>query len=424
MESHHMANLAWVVAGNYNDPPESSVLVQVLQAAHLAVVVGSGQGTRWQQKTPREIGCAASQADICAPAVCETVHLSDHTTTCQPRRPPLQRGRFKPQPRWEKPSFVSAEDWKALVRKAWFLCCQNSDLQCLQNLGNQPIDVEQEWKRYMSLLSAVMRLATQNAAKHITTPAHERELLQKLRQPGVKTGKGVQKPEIQMVNMVLRNAAPANSSQADKALSRKLARMYTVLRLAKKEVSQGKHWVAHCNSELHNLLRKVWPYHFVIAEASLAQVLALVTSEIASCRADRNRQEAADTEARFQKWRQKFVNQDIKAISEWVSQSLIMANPLTPITKLRNLFMSTGRSSGPSKLSALTAWGSVRNRLPGLLQTIFQPSIWPARGMPPHTGKCWPLRRNVRERLGVIVGRLLKCMLCLKKLGDFFTALL
>ena len=165
MESHHMANLAWVVAGNYNDPPESSVLVQVLQAAHLAVVVGSGQGTRWQQKTPREIGCAASQADICAPAVCETVHLSDHTTTCQPRRPPLQRGRFKPQPRWEKPSFVSAEDWKALVRKAWFLCCQNSDLQCLQNLGNQPIDVEQEWKRYMSLLSAVMRLATQNAAK-------------------------------------------------------------------------------------------------------------------------------------------------------------------------------------------------------------------------------------------------------------------
>ena len=52
----------------------------------------------------------------------------------------------------------------------------------------------------------------------------KREVLQKLRQPGVKTGKGLQQPEIQIINRVLRNAAPANTSQADKALSRSLAR--------------------------------------------------------------------------------------------------------------------------------------------------------------------------------------------------------
>lgn len=44
MESHHMAHLGWVVAGDHNDLPDCSVLVQVLQAAHQAVVVGVGQG--------------------------------------------------------------------------------------------------------------------------------------------------------------------------------------------------------------------------------------------------------------------------------------------------------------------------------------------------------------------------------------------
>jgi hypothetical protein len=57
-----------------------------------------------------------------------------------------------------------------------------------------------------------------------------------------------------------------------------------------------------------------------MAETSLAQVLAHVTAAIASCRAERERQEAADTEAKLQKWRQKFVNQDIKSISQWVRQ--------------------------------------------------------------------------------------------------------
>ena len=79
MESHHMAHLGWVVAGDHNDLPDCSVLVQVLQAAHQAVVVGVGQGTRWQQDTPREIDFfIANRAATCTPAFCETVHLSDH----------------------------------------------------------------------------------------------------------------------------------------------------------------------------------------------------------------------------------------------------------------------------------------------------------------------------------------------------------
>ena len=252
-----MAHLDWVVAGDHNDLPDCSVLVQVLQAAHQAVVLGSGQGARWQQDTLREIDFfIANRAATCTPAFCETVHLSDHigiTTTCKAHGRPLQRGRLKPQPKWEQPSFVSTEEWKSLVRKAWFQCSHTPESQYLQNLSDQPIDIEQEWKHYMSLLSEVMRLATRNAARHITSPAHERELLQKLRQPGVKTGKGLQQPEIQIINRVLRNAAPANTShantsQADKTLSRILARMYTVLRLTKKEVNNGKHQVAHGGS--------------------------------------------------------------------------------------------------------------------------------------------------------------------------------
>ena len=93
-----------------------------------------------------------------------------------------------------------------------------------------------------------------------------------------------------------------------------------VLRLTKKEVNNGKHQVAHCHNELHSLLHKLWPHQFVIAETSFAQVLAHVTAAIASCRAEREKQEAADTEARLQIWRQKFVNQDIKIMSQWMRQ--------------------------------------------------------------------------------------------------------
>ena len=176
MESHHMAHLGWVVAGDHNDLPDCSVLVQVLQAAHQAVVVGVGQGTRWQQDTPREIDFfIANRAATCTPAFCETARLSDHigiTTTCKAQGRPLQRGRLKPQPKWEQPSFVSTEEWKSLVRKAWFQCSHTPVSQYLQNLSDQPIDIEHEWKHYMSLLSEVVRLATRNAARHITSPAH------------------------------------------------------------------------------------------------------------------------------------------------------------------------------------------------------------------------------------------------------------
>ena len=79
-------------------------------------------------------------------------------------------------------------------------------------------------------------------------PQDETELLSRPHQAGANRGKGNLPPVAQAVNRVLHHGAPPNSSQTAKRFASRLARLYTLLRLARLEVNNGKHRVNECQT--------------------------------------------------------------------------------------------------------------------------------------------------------------------------------
>ena len=155
-------------------------------------------------------------------------------------------------------------------------------------------------------------------------------------------------------------------------MSRRLASVYTVLRLAKNEVNQGKHRVCHCSHELNNLLRKLWPGQLISIEATPAQVLAPATMEIQSCKAERERKEAAATQIRIQQWRRKFATQDIKRRSSWIRQKEAQQKCVTVMHCGQSAHSDNQASEfihdywtdlWATKIAALPRWVSVRTPL-------------------------------------------------------------
>eukprot|EP00438_Fugacium_kawagutii_P024663 Skav213942 [mRNA] locus=scaffold2679:339611:341242:- [translate_table: standard] len=230
------------------------------------------------------------------------------------------RGRFKQQPSWPRPSFVSNAQWKELVRQAWHHCAQFDDMRKLAGLTSSAIDVNQEWKAFMSVLSQVFLQATREAAKFVSKPEHDQELSRQLHQPGIRQGKGIHDPVVQQVHRVLRTNAAPNSSQQGKELSKKLARLYSLVRILKADIHRDKNLLCDCRQEALTLAPRLWPQRRNPESTAVGQLLQTSLTEIQALKDERVRMEDANAQLRFQKWKEKFSSADLPLVSQWVKQ--------------------------------------------------------------------------------------------------------
>lgn len=247
----------------------ASSLKQVKQrtARKLRVgVIGGHQRTLLAEKL---IGLLAIDLSTVHQLSAEEVHLSDHIAVTMNFKRHIQlqpRGRLQQQPLWSKPSFLSRSQWKDLISQAWFSKVQSADMQTLLNLDNNEIDVNTEWKAFMTVLSEVFLQATRAAATIAIQPEQEQELWRLLHQPGIRHGKGMHSP-------VLHSSAPANRSQEDKVLSRKWARLCSLARLLRADVQQDRRMLCDCRRKVQNLVGRLWNNFYEANTAPISELL-------------------------------------------------------------------------------------------------------------------------------------------------------
>lgn len=270
---HGLDNIPWLIAGDHNETPETSLLYAVTSMAQPCNIIKTGESTRWEGNSELDWFLTSRPTQFSASFLDKKDKISDRIAVnlwMSHQQAPSFTYRLRPQPKWNPPTFVSEDQWRKTLETTWNKHLGTAEAKYLHDLS-QNIDVNKEWTSFMKLLSKVYKEATRATAVHIRSQANEQELEKKLSQVGHGNGK---------FNQVLKNAGHPNSNQAEKKLSRTLARLYELRTLAQKSIRQNYHTIGECATDTQTLVCKLWPNTEVDSSTSLGSLLHKIKVDI------------------------------------------------------------------------------------------------------------------------------------------------
>ena len=245
----------------------------------------------------------------------------------------LQRYRYRPQPRWNKPSFLSNEDWSELLQQTWRYTANHEDwrhLLCLK----QEISVDEEWTNFMHILRQNYMQATTLALARANNKQQQAEINKALRQAGCNNGKGTRPPLLQpFISNAINAAGCVRSGLADRKLAKQVARRHEVRRLAGRAIQlQGAHYLHECSNQLRSLTPKIWPQHDS-RNTTLGFLLRHGEAEIKQLQANHQKQESDRQKQRLDQWKSNMQSANIKNVSRWLHHK---ENPSTSVDITHN----------------------------------------------------------------------------------------
>ena len=308
----------WLAAGDSNETQVGHIAATMTQLE--GVCLQTDIPTRWDGRleidwfaTNRPHSCDHLTVD-------ESQVLSDHKIVSLFMRVsclPATRYRYKPQPVWKKPSFLLEEHWHEFLGKAWQTSTAGHMAPLVQ-LQQASIDVDLEWKNFMTVLSQTYKLATSLALEKATEPHHHEEIQKSLRQKGIHNGKGIHIPSLQQINNTTKTAGHLRADLADRKIAKKLAKLHEFRRLAKKAVrDQDVHYLRESSNQLVNLANKIWPRQVTLNDR-LGSLILRTKTDIDSLQSERNRLTHALQQQRWHAWQEKMQQADVKTIGRWL----------------------------------------------------------------------------------------------------------
>lgn len=192
MRDFQLHSQPWLLAADFNEAPAQGVVLDAA-ASFGGTYFGTGEPIRWEGKSELDY-FLTNKPQWCQRPTLETEsHVSDHiavTISVASQDKANFHFRLKPQPAWNKPSFVTQEQWQQVLKEAWE---EETHLPNTQLFSAFPahIDVDKEWKLFMLTLSHTFRRATEKIAGRCAHPDHQQELRRLLHQPGLNNGKKV-----------------------------------------------------------------------------------------------------------------------------------------------------------------------------------------------------------------------------------------
>ena len=317
---HGLDNIPWLIAGDHNETPETSLLHAVTSMAQPCNIIKTGESTRWEGNSELDWFLTNRPTQFSASFLDKKDKISDHIAVnlwMSHLQAPSFTYRLRPQPKWNPPTFVNEDQWRKTLEKTWCKHLSTGEAKFLHDLPKN-IDVNKEWTSFMNLLSKVYKEATRATAVHIRSQANEQELEKKLSQVGHDNGKGTKPPTPQRFNQVLKNAGHPTSSQAEKKLSRRLARLYELRTLAQKSIRQNHHTIGECATDTQTLICKLWPNSEIDSSTSLGSLLHKIKADILKAVDDRRRVEAEQKQHRLTKWKNQFQNATVHTVAQWI----------------------------------------------------------------------------------------------------------
>ena len=122
MQQLGLEQTTWLIAGDRNETPEESCLCNLISPDQPGCIKASGQSTRWEGQREIDWFMTNKPSPFSDAFLGSTEHISDHidvNTWMIPTSQPAQAFRFRPQPKWSPPTFISEEVWKKTLAKTW-----------------------------------------------------------------------------------------------------------------------------------------------------------------------------------------------------------------------------------------------------------------------------------------------------------------
>ena len=214
--SHKLGGYPWVAAGDANEEPNHHIAASFTQfEGH---VFSSGLATHFKGKKELDWFSTSRPQNCGQVTVHNSIKISDHKLVAMRVRTstqPATRFRYPEHPRWNKPSFLTPEQWQSLLQVAWQKNAEQPSPNLLY-LRPTDVDVNLEWVNFMHLLNDTYKNATMIAADRTSDPAETAEVQSTLKQNGFKTGKGIQCPKVQKVSNSLHVAGHHRPDMADR----------------------------------------------------------------------------------------------------------------------------------------------------------------------------------------------------------------
>ena len=292
---------SWLVAGDFNEVPEDS-LVHTVLTAHGGNYVGPTVPTRWQGDRCIDWAVASSTQVECL-GIEDSERFSDHHGFWL--RAPNQtvtrwKGRLKQAPAWTKPPALSQQDWRKELERAWEGVCRSADFASLNVLFAQPPNpdyVQEEWDVFMSCLNRCFLSALGNlAVRQDEVGAFAK---QALKQPGL-SAKG--RPGIfQWIPETLNCSGDPQPGEQLRKIRRRLARLYELRRL----LANGK-------PAPPALLKRIW------ASGSTVASLEVCLHEIDRVKAEQQSLELKQKQRRLRCWKERICQGTFAGLGAWL----------------------------------------------------------------------------------------------------------
>ena len=158
----------WVAVGDSNEIPGKSSLEITLNNFG-GRVIAQGTNTRWE--SDREIDWFVTNCprDL-DPPQCLNYHWSDHKMIQSGFRIPPRDfciGRLQKTPVWDKPDFLSVDEWRAQLEDAWVLAAKSLP----SNISDLP--VQDAWDHYNAALNHMFLLALSRVKEALSDPGQQ-----------------------------------------------------------------------------------------------------------------------------------------------------------------------------------------------------------------------------------------------------------
>ena len=284
----------WIVSGDFNsEPPESEIAT--LCASFGGAYVGLGRPTRWDSSREIDWSCTNYPARVSEVKASE-LWISDHLLLSTTHAAPILAPDVGKLPRTaslRKPPFISPEDWRRLLKRAWESSgwVKALEAQLTQLTAASPPVAQQVWDTFQLCLQDTFREALRQ------TPGAEVPRRRALSAKGTVA-------EVPSESLPCRGPRQEHGFLAERKVRNRLARLYDFLRCQRAESAGTAGPQVLANLEAHR--------------AALGDLSSLqVSNAIASLKADLHRSEAQAKTRALQDWRDR-VTQDVAELSKWL----------------------------------------------------------------------------------------------------------